>query len=467
MEITSESLPKKDFVVLFRTENLNRPQVKLAQHSIHNDTLVAYVSLLPDLSPLSIQETKSEILRTGNFLEIPKILTQEKETSQGEFIFILDRSGSMYGTRIAKAKEALVSFLTQLPDQAFFNVISFGSGFSYMYPSSQPKEKIQDAIDMIETFDADMGGTEILEPVRDVVTSTQMDQSIPRYVFLITDGAVWNSEEVIMTVYAHSAKTRFFSIGIGNGISPQLIQGVAQAGKGDYDFVKDEEDISEKTAYLIRSAISPVLSDIKIDFFPKEFPVLPRPGKIGFIRKNERLDLTLFLDKRFLKLTETGVFLTISYYNDRLKERMAYDLTLHPRDIEENDKVVKLAIHEKIKDIMFENKLSLVNELESEDPKVEGSNSTKFRAYYDLVNEEEVSSYVKSLSTKFQVLCEETAYILVIQENGHDLNEAILPFEDDISPSSQEVFRSAPSPNRVYKTSYSLGSAAAAGGSGG
>lgn len=59
---------------------------------------------------------------------------------------------------------------------------------------------------------------------------------------------------------------RFFTIGIGNGISPSLIQGVAMAGNGDYDFVKDEENIQEKTRYLISSAITPVLSDIDISF---------------------------------------------------------------------------------------------------------------------------------------------------------------------------------------------------------
>lgn len=59
---------------------------------------------------------------------------------------------------------------------------------------------------------------------------------------------------------------RFFTIGIGNGISPSLIQGVAMAGNGDYDFVKDEENIQEKTRYLISSAITPVLSDIEISF---------------------------------------------------------------------------------------------------------------------------------------------------------------------------------------------------------
>ena len=49
--------------------------------------------------------------------------------ARGEYIFLIDRSGSMSGQRIEAAKEALIIFLKSLPEDSYFDVVSFGTNY--------------------------------------------------------------------------------------------------------------------------------------------------------------------------------------------------------------------------------------------------------------------------------------------------------------------------------------------------
>mmetsp|Transcript_30757 Transcript_30757/g.30245 ORF Transcript_30757/g.30245 Transcript_30757/m.30245 type:complete len:91 (-) Transcript_30757:138-410(-) len=54
-----------------------------------------------------------------------------------EFLFVIDRSGSMDGKPMALAIEALKLFIHSLPIGSKFNVVSFGSEFKLMFKKSE------------------------------------------------------------------------------------------------------------------------------------------------------------------------------------------------------------------------------------------------------------------------------------------------------------------------------------------
>ena len=94
------------------------------------------------------------------------------DNTYSEYIFLLDRSGSMRGDRIGKAKNSLIYFLRSLPINSRFNVVSFGSNFESMFPTpiEYTDQNLNLAENKINKFRANMGGTVILSALNHVFT---------------------------------------------------------------------------------------------------------------------------------------------------------------------------------------------------------------------------------------------------------------------------------------------------------
>ena len=164
-----------------------------------------------------------------------------------EYILLIDRSGSMYGSPIKLAVSALKLFLHSLPVGSKFNVVSFGTHFTKVYPQSvfYNEENLKKAVNEVSKFDADMGGTEILEPLIDIV-SEQKDQDLARCLYLLTDGAVSNTEDVVNLIKANNQNCSVNTFGIGSGADESLIKNSAKAGRGHYTFIHQLHEIETK-----------------------------------------------------------------------------------------------------------------------------------------------------------------------------------------------------------------------------
>jgi len=119
-----------------------------------------------------VPETSTKTLNDAYLAELEsqgvKLPDVDLENTKGEYIFLIDRSGSMSGSFIKMAREALAIFLRSLPKDSYFNVISFGSKYTTMFEESKKGEGkvLSEAIYNVEQFDADMAGTEILKPLK-------------------------------------------------------------------------------------------------------------------------------------------------------------------------------------------------------------------------------------------------------------------------------------------------------------
>lgn len=90
-----------------------------------------------------------------------------------------------------------------------------------------------------------MGGTEILDPIKILMTK-EVIGGYPRQLFLLTDGAISDVLTVLRFISKHTQYTRVNAIGVGYGCSKELIIGCAKQGKGYHILIDDDDKQPEK-----------------------------------------------------------------------------------------------------------------------------------------------------------------------------------------------------------------------------
>ena len=107
------------------------------------------------------------------------------------------------------------------------------------------------AIEAVSRFGADMGGTEILVPMNDALLQKH-DPELTREIYLLTDGAVDNTADILNLIKTKRGSTRVHTFGIGDGASSELVIGCAVAGSGNYSFVTDMKAIEKVVINALR-----------------------------------------------------------------------------------------------------------------------------------------------------------------------------------------------------------------------
>ncbi|XP_018526146.1 von Willebrand factor A domain-containing protein 5A isoform X8 [Lates calcarifer] len=220
-------------------------------------------------------------------------------SSCGEFVFLMDRSGSMgsrmnnsesHQTRISSARDTLLLLLKSLPMGCYFNIYSFGSSYEHIFPKSveYSQETMEEALKKVEVMDANLGGTEILEPLKHIYSQPCIP-SQPRQLFVFTDGEVCNTKDVINLVKKNSGSHRCFSFGIGEGSSSALINGLAKEGGGHAQFITGTDRMQPKVMQSLRFALQPAVVDISVTWdLPKGVSVTALSPPITTLFQGQR-----------------------------------------------------------------------------------------------------------------------------------------------------------------------------------
>jgi len=210
---------------------------------------------------------------------VPSTVFGEPLEAHRRVVFVLDRSGSMSGAPMQQARNAVKACLGALSEQDTFGIVAFDSTSEQFRPSllNGTMENRDAAARFLDTVHA-RGGTELAQGL-DAAVLLLGDQGGD--LFLVTDGQVFGTEDIIARVRRCNA--RLHCLGIGSASQDRFLALLAQETGGVSRFATPRERVDMETLRLFSSVAQPVARELRCVFEGLQEPVLePQPRDVVF-----------------------------------------------------------------------------------------------------------------------------------------------------------------------------------------
>ena len=188
---------------------------------------------------------------------------------------VIDRSGSMQGEKMIRAREAAMFCVDQMLATDRLSVVTFDEHIEVLFPS-EPVTNKQAMKDLISRVTA-RGSTALHEAwVRGGLTVSErlLDQGINR-VLLITDGqanvGVTNTDEIVtqaMGLFQRGVSTS--TIGIGDDFNEDLLMPMAQSGGGNAWHVVEPDDMQRIFQIELEGLIAQFAHTVSLSLIPAD-----------------------------------------------------------------------------------------------------------------------------------------------------------------------------------------------------
>lgn len=288
-----------------------------------DDDFLCYYAVSDENFGITLLTHRADEKEDGYFMLLvsPKYEVKQTEIVEKDFIFVLDRSGSMARRKIEQAKAALRYCVQNLNDGDRFNLILFNEDISSLADSLNRGEEwfggerwndaaaLSDKLIDVEggrekafAFIDDIDGrgmTNINDALLTALAETP-DPNRPRIIVFLTDGqptaGVRNPALILENVSkANKNLSRIFVFGVGYDVNDHLLDKMAADNGGTRNYVTPDEDIEDAVSSLFRKMNEPVLVDVGINFgqiiikelTPKNLPDLFREDQLTILGRYE------------------------------------------------------------------------------------------------------------------------------------------------------------------------------------
>ena len=275
---------RDDFILYYGT----------TQHTPVGLSLLAYNVSLPHAQTADFVPAMEGKRDSGYFLLMasPKTELTDAEILPKRVVLVLDRSGSMSGPKIEQARGALTYVLQHLRPADQFNVMTFNESNDVLSAGgllAATPDNVRRGVAFVKSIEAE-GGTNIhdaLDTALKMFPAKSESDGRQNMVIFLTDGLPTvgniNQDEIVdhARTLSRAAGVRLFDFGVGYDVDVHFLDRLAQANKGDSDYVRPEEDIEAKVANFYEKVASPVLTDVTLEISGvKTADIYPRPSEL-------------------------------------------------------------------------------------------------------------------------------------------------------------------------------------------
>ena len=255
---------------------------------------VCYYSLSDKDFGIDLITHRDNVDEDGYFMLLisPKYEVKKNDVIDKDFIFILDRSGSMKGPKIEQAKKALRYCVNSLNDGDRFNLILFNTDvepFSDKLVSA--KQERENALTFVDDIVGN-GGTNINDALL-AALADKPDPKRPRIIVFLTDGEATVGEtdtaRILKNVSGmNSDKSRIFVFGVGYDVNVNLLDKMAEQNGGTRQYVKPQENLEVAVSAFFTKVSEPILVNLALNIqniktknmYPQKLPHLFRGSQL-------------------------------------------------------------------------------------------------------------------------------------------------------------------------------------------
>lgn len=183
--------------------------------------------------------------------------------------FVLDVSGSMSGTKIAQARQALKACINLINPGDGVYITAFNDSLNpWLNGIREHDEAGRAAASSFADSLKSGGGTNIRDAVLSALKVLE-DSERPTAIVFLTDGVGENpAEDVLKAIEAANPqrRTRIFSFGIGSGVNQAFLERLGRENRGGYTAIHGGVAIDRAVATFYSAISKPVLTDLAMNF---------------------------------------------------------------------------------------------------------------------------------------------------------------------------------------------------------